>query len=102
MNTYIATASNRYFWQELAVKAKSRETAERKFRKFLANRASRANEKYEWSEGDKLYPDDRAPISHYRYDIDERKIECVDECDSRLACHPVSIAVTMIDSGGNG
>jgi hypothetical protein len=94
MNSYTVTATNKYFWQKLGVAARSREVAARKFDAFLRSRSSQNEEKYEWSEGGKLCPDERCERADYRYRFDEDRVEPAD--------FVAAVVVTMINSGGNG
>jgi hypothetical protein len=94
MCSYTVTATNRYFWQKLGVAARNREVAARKFDAFLRSRSSQKEEKYEWSEGGKLYPEERCDRASYRYRFDDDKV--------KLADFVAAVVVTMVDSGGNG
>jgi hypothetical protein len=101
MNTYTVTASNAYFWQKLAVQARTPKSAVRKFAAYLSSRESRANEKYEWNQGKKLSPDERCDRAAYYYDFHTDKVEALDCTDQHRVGH-VGVIVSMIDSGGNG
>jgi hypothetical protein len=94
VKSYTVTASNDYFWQKLAVSALNRQSAARKFDTFLRSRSSKAEEKYEQTEGNKLAPDERHDRRCYVYKFDEDRVE--------LADFVAGATVSMIGSGGNG
>lgn len=97
MIVFTVTASNRYYWQKLAVQARNADVAEKKFARFLASRSSQREEVNEWIEGEKRGAEvERCPRSHYVYSFDPDAIEPID-CVS-----PVGVVVEMIGSGGNG
>jgi hypothetical protein len=101
---YTVTAANAYFWQNLAVRADSRQKAYDLFRAYLAEKSQQDGEEYEWEAGKAIADAVSEPTDRecYVYSVDYQGVEFVEDDEIQGYTGEIEQTVVMTNSGGNG
>ena len=103
---YTVTAANRFFYMNLAVRAKSREGAFEKFLQCVTDAKSHEAEAYELEQAQQLgvYSEGAIELdpASYRYSVDFNNVALIEDGVIPGYLGEVGDEVVMTKSGGNG